>query len=67
MTTEKADQNGQMSRLILASLGEYSKTGLKRPLKMKIKNWFSGRIIAKCGSKVLQNAPRALCNTFDLH
>ena len=36
----------------------YSKTCLKRPLKKKTKNWFSRPIIAKCRSKVLQNAPR---------
>ena len=33
-----------------------SKTCLKQPLK-KTKNWFSIPIIAKCRSKVLQNAP----------
>ena len=31
---------------------------IKRPLKKKTKNWFSRPIIAKCRSKVLQNAPR---------
>ena len=36
----------------------YCKTCLKRPLKKKIKNWFSRPIIAKCRSKVLQNAPK---------
>ena len=35
----------------------YSKTCLKRPLKKKTKNCFSILIIAKCRSKVLQNAP----------
>ena len=37
---------------------KYSKTCLKRALKKKIKNWFSRPIIAKCRSKVLQNAPK---------
>ena len=32
----------------------YSKTCLKRPLKMKTKTWFSRQILAKCRSKVLQ-------------
>ena len=36
----------------------YNKTCLKRPLKKKAKHWFSRQIIAKCRSKVLQNAPR---------
>ena len=32
------------------------------------KNWFSRPVIAKCMSKVLQNAPKgAFCNTFDLN
>ena len=35
----------------------YSKTCLKRPLKNDTKNWVSIPIIAKCRSKVLQNAP----------
>ena len=34
----------------------YSKTCLKQPLKKKTKSWFSRPIIAKCRSKVLQNA-----------
>ena len=44
-----------------------SKTCLKQPLKKKTKNWFSRQIIAKCRSKVLQNAPRehsAILSTF---
>ena len=36
----------------------YSKTCLKGPLKMETKTWFSRQILAKCRSKVLQNAPR---------
>ena len=36
----------------------YSKTCLKQPLKKNTKYWFSRPIIAKCSSKVLQNAPR---------
>ena len=36
----------------------YSKTCLKRPLKNMIKNLFSRPVIAKCRSKVLQNAPK---------
>ena len=45
----------------------YSKTCLKQPLKKKTKNCFSRQIIAKCKSKVLQNAPRehfAILSTF---
>ena len=45
----------------------YSKTCLKRPIKKKTKNLFSRLIIAKCRSKVLQNAPReqsAILSTF---
>ena len=42
----------------LLSYKYYSKTCLKRLLKKKIKNWFSRPIIAKCSSKVLQNAPK---------
>ena len=45
----------------------YSETCLKRPLKKKTKNWFSRQIIAKCRSKVLQNALRehsAILSTF---
>ena len=38
----------------------YSKTCVKQPLKKKTKNWLSRPIIARCRSKVLQNAPRAL-------
>ena len=35
--------------------------------KNNTKNWFSIPIIAKCRTKVLQNAPKgAFCNTFDL-
>ena len=33
----------------------------------KTKNWFSSPIVAKCWSKVLQNAPGAFCNTFNIH
>ena len=34
----------------------------------KTENWISRPIIAKCRSKVLQNAPKgAFCNTSDLH
>ena len=43
---------------------------LNGPSKRRLgfQNWFSKQIIAKCRSKVLQNAPRgAFCNTFDLH
>ena len=36
----------------------YSYTCLKRPLKKNTKYWFSRPIIAKCSSKVLQNAPK---------
>ena len=46
---------------------KYSKTCFKRPLKKKTNNWFSRLIIAKCMSKVLQNAPRehsAILSTF---
>ena len=44
----------------------YSKTCAKQPLSKRPKNWISIPIIAKCRSKVLQNAPRrAFCNTFD--
>ena len=43
----------------------YSRTCVKWPLS---KRRFSRLIIAKCRSKVLQNAPKgAFCNTFDLH
>ena len=48
-------------------IGLYSKTCLKRPLKKKTKSWFSRQLIAKCRSKVLQNAPRehsAILSTF---
>ena len=49
-------------------IDRYSKACLKRPLKKKTKNRLSRPIIAKCRSKVLQNAPLgAFCNTFDLY
>ena len=38
---------------------DYSKICLKRPLKRRPKIKFSRWIIAKCRSKVLQNAPSA--------
>ena len=44
----------------LAWFGSYSKTCVKGPLSKKNKNWFSRLIIAKCRSKVLQNAPRKI-------
>ena len=45
----------------------YSKTCLKRPLKKNTKIWFLRLVIAKCRSKVLQNAQRehsAILSTF---
>ena len=49
--------------------GIHCKTCLRRPLKKKTKNGFSRPIIAKCRSKVLQNArfntPSFVFKTFD--
>ena len=51
--------------LLIPSGKTYSKTCLKRALKRRPKYMFSIPIIAKCRSKVLQNA--RVCNTIDLH
>ena len=50
ITSSKSQSDGSYR------VSHYSKTGLKRPLKKKIKLWFAIPIIAYCRSKVLQNA-----------
>ena len=43
-----------------------SKTGLKRPLKQKTKNWLSLPIITLMQVKsIAECSKRAFCNTFD--